>query len=126
MNTPEDDFVQNLAHYTVFDSEGRVVRSGSCRPDLVELQAQEGETVVEGLHEDLEEQPKPLYSHTVARAYPAIGDQLDTIWKLLADKPDLLNKDAKEMIGKISQTKADYPKDQRYVKLEDGTFAPSE
>jgi hypothetical protein len=49
-----------------------------------------------------EQKPEPTYAELRAAAYPAIGDQLDALWKG--------GDAAAEMLAKIQAVKAQYPK----------------
>jgi len=56
---------------------------------------------------------KPTYQELRREEYPAIGDQLDAIWKELNYRRmngDNLTADADLMLGKILSVKAKYPK----------------
>ena len=49
------------------------------------------------------------YDRRRASAYPEVGEQLDTIWKALAQLPTL-PPDTAAMLQRIRQVKTDYPK----------------
>jgi hypothetical protein len=49
-----------------------------------------------------------LYIERRVSEYPPIGDQLDAIWKWLADQP--IDKEAKIMYNRIKEIKEKYPK----------------
>lgn len=71
-----------MKNYTVYDSSGNVVRYGTCLPQDFKAQAKVGETVVEG---HLAPQPTEVITHyTYDRMtqYPAVGNQLDALFKL--------------------------------------------
>lgn len=42
--------------------------------------------------------------------YPTIGDQLDAIWKVLAENPDALPADTRAMLEKVQSVKTEVPK----------------
>lgn len=52
---------------------------------------------------------KEDYRKLRAKEYPAVGDQLDVLWKLLASEVHK-NPEAKAMHDKILAVKARYPK----------------
>lgn len=43
-------------------------------------------------------------------AYPAIGEQLDALWKALATNPDALHPAAREMLDQVQAVKTQIPK----------------
>jgi len=49
------------------------------------------------------------YSMQRAQAYPAIGDQLDALWKLIGTATDL-PAETRDMLTKIQEVKNAYPK----------------
>lgn len=114
-------------NFTVFDpKDGTIVRTGICQPHMLEHQARSGEVVV-ALHADQGTQridlatlkPVPMerkhaardpneYQMRRLREYPSIGDQLDVIWKELANLPRTAECEA--MFQRIKAVKAKYPK----------------
>lgn len=69
-----------MKSYSVFNTEGHLVRTGNCSPETFELQAGPGETVQEGLTEFVREIPELSYSSKRLKEYPSLGDQLDALW----------------------------------------------
>ena len=41
-------------NYIVYDKDGNILRTGTCPVDMFSLQAQQGETVMEGIANDME------------------------------------------------------------------------
>lgn len=72
-----------MKNFFIRNSAGQITRMGSCSADTFKLQAQDGETVHEGVPE-----VKPMsasvrgdgYAAKRFEAYPSINDQLDTIF----------------------------------------------
>lgn len=113
-----------LVAFHVLDSSGKLLRSGKCPQSLVELQAHEaGEKACCGEHTESATAHAPaLFTYAVPRAaaYPSIGDQLDTIWKVLSENPELLPAAASSMLAKIQEVKSSIPKDMLYVATDAG------
>lgn len=103
--------------YYVTNAEGLVVRDGECVESLVQLQAfGAGETVHRGFVPEVEEMSVAVHTHVIPRQmeYPAITEQLDVIWKILAKNPDALGEEGVAMLGRIQGTKDKFPKGQMY------------
>lgn len=69
-----------MIKYTILSPTGTVLRTGVCPQDMLNLQAAQGETVIEGWP-DVSPSPVVL-NYTASRhiAYPSIGEQLDMLW----------------------------------------------
>ncbi len=47
--------------------------------------------------------------------YPSVGDQLGVLWRLLEQRPELLNDEARAMLTRINAVKSTYSKGNEYV-----------
>lgn len=103
-------------HFYVTNSQGVVIRSGSCSEDTFEIQAAPGETVHDG---QAPEQPIGLwfdgsnYKNQRLNAYPAIPDQMDAVFKMaeaLSQSGIQLPADTVAWIEQCRAVKNTYPK----------------
>lgn len=88
-----------MANFVIHDTEGNIVRVGSCPDEYVQNQIQPGELLILGAAdprdrinmEDMSiipyvappEPTVPQYVVSRARAYPSVHDQLDCLWKAM-------------------------------------------
>lgn len=88
-------------NYIVYSEDGRILRTGNCPDDHLELQAGEGETAIEDTYGDTYDSKHRIidggrveftpiervkgYGELRALAYPPITDQLDAIWHGMND-----------------------------------------
>jgi hypothetical protein len=102
-----------MIEFTVLDESGRVLRYGTCLPELLALQANENETVVEGIVEHVPDEPVYNYSYHRMKAYPEMGEQLDAIFKLakaLHAQGLVLPSDTLAWLDEVQSIKDAYPK----------------
>ncbi len=53
-----------MKNYLVYNQEGKILRTGSCPDDMIEIQAQKDEFVMEGVANDIEDK---IIDHQVIR-----------------------------------------------------------
>jgi hypothetical protein len=102
-----------MIEFTILDKSGRVVRYGTCLPELLANQANERETVVEGIVQQAPEEPVYNYTYRRMKAYPEIGEQLDAIFKLakaLHAQGIIIPSDTLNWLDEVQSVKDTYPK----------------
>jgi hypothetical protein len=107
----------NIIEFHIKDSQGRVVRVGSCSEETLQAQAGPGETAYAGA-EPLST-PGPWYDETNyfnnrMKEYPAVGDQLDSVFKMakaLQESGVVLPPDVLGWIQACQAVKDKYPKE---------------
>lgn len=102
-----------MIEFTVLDSSGRVVRYGTCPPELLDKQANANETVVKGTVEHVADEPVYNYTYHRMKSYPAIGNQLDAIFKLakaLHAQGIIIPSDTLAWLDEVQSVKDAYPK----------------
>lgn len=99
--------------YTVYSADGKIVRTGHCLDSVFALQAGEGETVVDGIVEQVVSEPILNYTAKRSAAYPGIGSQLDAIFKglkSLNDSGTPLPQETVDWINSLQLVKDTFPK----------------
>jgi len=102
-----------MIEYTVYNGEGRVVRSGTCPPELLANQANQGETVVLGLVTQEPEVRQVNYTYNRMIQYPPVGEQIDAIFKMakaLQEQGITLPEATSTWINSVQNVKDAYPK----------------
>ena len=97
------DGAMKIIEFHVRDSNGNIVRYGTCSEDTLKQQANEGESVHLGKPSRIPEDPPLLgdnYINNRYKAYPSIADQLDLIYHQGIDA----------WKAKITEIKKKYPK----------------
>lgn len=111
--------------FIVHDTSGNILRTGQCPRSELALQAGLGEFAMEGVANDalqriesgkvVDRAPDPPreigYAEQRFRAYPDVRDQLDAIWKALANLPsDSLPAETQAMLNDIVAVKQRFRK----------------
>lgn len=93
-----------MIEYSVYDSDGRVIQSGTAQDETHVRQVFPRARIEFGIIRPVERMiTTDSYAVKRRRAYPTIGEQMDAIWKG--------GDAAREMLEKIMAVKAKYPKD---------------
>lgn len=102
-----------MIEFTVYNGEGRAVRSGTCPPELLSTQANQGESVVQGLVNQEPEVRQVNYTYNRMTQYPPVGEQLDAIFKMakaLSEQGIFLPEATSTWITSVQNVKDAYPK----------------
>lgn len=99
-----------MIHYLLLNDDGSVFQRGRClgEEDIPQVPGKTAEVIEAADPRRPKPPPEPSYDRYRAMAYPAIGDQLDAIWKAL-DTGNLTG-EVKAMADRIKAVKAKYPK----------------
>lgn len=102
-----------MIEYTVYNAEGKAVRSGTCPPELLAKQANQGERAVRGIVTQEPDVRIVNYTYNRMIQYPPIGEQLDAVFKMakaLQEQGITLPDATSAWITNLQAVKDKYPK----------------
>ena len=116
-------------NFIIYDSEGKILRTGSCPEEDFYNQQQPGEFIIEGIADIAKDAVDPITKQVIAggkppdpidmdyrlarfNAYPSIGEQLDMLWHAM--HTNQIPK-AEPFYSTLKAVKLSYPSDNSVV-----------
>ena len=102
-----------MIEYLVLKPDGSVLQRGKCpaEQDIPQLEGYTTEVIDQEDSRQPNKPPEPTYVEYRAMDYPAIGEQLDVLWKAITSMGNVAQvPEVKAMLDRINAVKAKHPK----------------